>query len=684
MQAASLNIWDIYYIFRYEKGTFMKTMRDIVVMVPVFLGWLSMFGSTPKINTLTVDCPLNITLTEGNKFDPTVTGFPIIKTNTGGAVTTTYFEIFQKGSCQNKTDLVTRIFTTTNADGEQVRCNQSIFIRHLTVNDIRVPADTNLVYPIDKSLTLALLRLSKEPSSLKISFVDSLISPFCMTPMRIKRKWTITDICNGSSRNLTSLVILENFENSFKHNVDLSDVICDDEGYINISPKGEFGPYTYIWNTGNTGTGIAEVGPGVYRVTITDRFNCKQTLLYTIKSMAEAADIGGRITSLNGYRVYPDSIIFGDPGNIKQLCISENGGLQYGFILYQKNPGFYAYTMKKTSGALSGVTTRDIVLIQKHILGIQKFSDTLKYLAADVNNNFNVTASDISEIRKLILGLKTSFTFVPSWYFIKTNWADVIKPFQTLSSITFKGVDVFTFPRLNADVLGLKLGDIDLSYRDKFTNGDIDLRSKNASINLHVSDQNFQTGEPIRIPIYLTGSEDLEGMQFALQLQYVEKIQIVQSQVPTDQIHITDEGLIRLSWSTGNVLAWNKTQALFHIVSIANKTGNLAEFLGLSFTLTPEVYTSQDQTEIIGLLIGKDFSTNFNKLFPNPARDIIYLTTEAKAGQIKFYNVEGKLIYQMNTSKHTIIHVQDWKRGIYFYQLVLEGEKTHSGKIVVH
>ena len=87
---------------------------------------------------------------------------------------------------------------------------------------------------------------------------------------------------------------------------------------------------------------------------------------------------------------------------------------------------------------------------------------------------------------------------------------------------------------------------------------------------------------------------------------------------------------------------------------------------------------------VIGLLIGKDFPTSFNKLFPNPARDIIYLTTEAKAGEIKFYNVEGKLIYQMNTSKHTIIPVQDWKPGIYFYQLVLEGEKTHSGKIVVH
>lgn len=58
---------------------------------------------------------------------------------------------------------------------------------------------------------------------------------------------------------------------------------------------------------------------------------------------------------------------------------------------------------------LEGVTTMDIILIQKHILGIKSLDSPYKIIAADVNNSQSITASDIAEIRKLILGVIESF-----------------------------------------------------------------------------------------------------------------------------------------------------------------------------------------------------------------------------------------------------------------------------------
>ncbi|NOT36499.1 MAG: redoxin domain-containing protein [Saprospiraceae bacterium] len=57
---------------------------------------------------------------------------------------------------------------------------------------------------------------------------------------------------------------------------------------------------------------------------------------------------------------------------------------------------------------LNGVSTADIVILQKFILRIKPINN-LQYNIADVNGNGTVSTSDIAEIRKLILGASTSF-----------------------------------------------------------------------------------------------------------------------------------------------------------------------------------------------------------------------------------------------------------------------------------
>jgi hypothetical protein len=67
----------------------------------------------------------------------------------------------------------------------------------------------------------------------------------------------------------------------------------------------------------------------------------------------------------------------------------------------------------------NGVTTADITLIRRHVLGLTLLDSPYKVMAGDVNGSDSVTTADITLIRRLILGTATTFSgglwrFVPS------------------------------------------------------------------------------------------------------------------------------------------------------------------------------------------------------------------------------------------------------------------------------
>lgn len=95
-------------------------------------------------------------------------------------------------------------------------------------------------------------------------------------------------------------------------------------------------------------------------------------------------------------------------------------------------------TFKNVSNALLKVdynlnynddlTALDLLLIQKHILAIERFGDYRKLLAADANNDGDINVLDIVELRRLILGLSNSLpNNTPSVYFLFQNANNLIK-----------------------------------------------------------------------------------------------------------------------------------------------------------------------------------------------------------------------------------------------------------------
>ncbi len=100
----------------------------------------------------------------------------------------------------------------------------------------------------------------------------------------------------------------------------------------------------------------------------------------------------------------------------------------------------------KNDNPLNGVTTFDMVLITQHILAITPLDDPYLLSAADVDNSGTVTTLDLVHIRRVILGINTTFPSGQSWKFDP--------PSVSLTNLT-NAQDV--------NFVAIKVGDVNLS-----------------------------------------------------------------------------------------------------------------------------------------------------------------------------------------------------------------------------
>ena len=82
----------------------------------------------------------------------------------------------------------------------------------------------------------------------------------------------------------------------------------------------------------------------------------------------------------------------------------------------------YTLTPQKNHIPLNGVSTFDLVLMTKHILGVQPFDNPYQWIAADVNRSKTVTAFDLVLLRKMILAIDTEFSNNTSWRFVNAAY----------------------------------------------------------------------------------------------------------------------------------------------------------------------------------------------------------------------------------------------------------------------
>lgn len=158
-------------------------------------------------------------------------------------------------------------------------------------------------------------------------------------------------------------------------------------------------------------------------------------------------------------------------------CLGDSLGLNFISIVTNQNghwssfgsttrPGYTTHiTPSKNINPLNGVSTNDLVLISKHILGIQPLDSPYKLIAADANQDGKITTTDIVVLRKLILGIANELPNGRSWRFMPQNYTfpNPLNPFQPpfperieVPNTADPAPSYFSFK-------GVKIGDVDFS-----------------------------------------------------------------------------------------------------------------------------------------------------------------------------------------------------------------------------
>jgi len=123
--------------------------------------------------------------------------------------------------------------------------------------------------------------------------------------------------------------------------------------------------------------------------------------------------------------------------------------------------GDYTVAPERDTSDLNGVSTFDLVLITKHILGLEPLDSPWKIIAADANKSNSVTTFDIVEIRKVILGLYPSFPGNTSWRFLpaSSNFPNPANPFGTALPVGSISINNLQANQTGVNFKGTKIGD---------------------------------------------------------------------------------------------------------------------------------------------------------------------------------------------------------------------------------
>ncbi len=398
------------------------------------------------------------------------------------------------------------------------------------------------------------------------------------------------------------------------------------------------------------------------------------------------ARITGLVTDEKGEDINPVEIGLYRNGNM----MVERTGNPYLFgdlvkdIEYELRPD-------RNDDHINGVSTQDIIRIQKHILGQEAINTPYKMLAADVNNSSTITSADINEIRKLVLGNIAEFSKVRSWSFVPTDYvfADPTTPWAAPRTKT-----VMLDDHKVVNFMAFKMGDVTGNAVAGLT-GNSQVRT-NGFLNLEMDELNLQAGQVYQVEMKSSDFEKINGYQFtfkfdqtALSFEGFESgaIQLTESNFGVQKL---TEGLMSTSWNSRTPVSLTKDEVLFKLTFRAMKDGNIAQMLTVTDDVTrAEAYTTSDDVKGVRLGIRTSNGWVESGVFelyqnePNPFSKqtvVAFRLPEASQVKLTIYDAAGKVIrvYEQDGAKGlnqiTIQRSEVNAAGVLYYQLDAQTE----------
>ncbi len=249
----------------------------------------------------------------------------------------------------------------------------------------------------------------------------------------------------------------------------------------------------------------------------------------------------------------------------------------------------YRIEPHKDGDYLNGITTIDLVLIQRHILGIETIHDERILLAADVNNDGKVTASDISDLRKLILGTKNEMAGKRSWIFLLKDY----KENDPMLIPRYASINAQKNHTYTNDFIGIKIGDINLSADAFLSSNIVKSRAQSKFIQIHqaekISDNEY------RVSIGADDAGWITGLQMGLKWDANVKVKdIVSGIIDLKPENFTlNSASLKVSWSSSEGIRIPKDGVLFDLILTDVGDVNTDSWLSISTDFSSEWIDNQ-------------------------------------------------------------------------------------------
>lgn len=474
-------------------------------------------------------------------------------------------------------------------------------------------------------------------------------------------------IDNGSFDNCTDSadLLISVFPNTFD---------CDDLGLREVT-------FTVTDDAGNTASCTS-------MITISDDLqNCP------------FANIRGTISNEAGAGVSEVQVSLA--GNASDEFTTNSDG-QFAFLDLPTGAG-YSIIPRKNIRAINGVSTRDLVILARHILDLSPLDSPYKRIAADINNSGTITAFDMVHLRKMILFITQEFTDNTSWRFVREDYVfpNMNNPFQS----SFP--EVFTVEQLNqsidnANFVAIKIGDLNDDARPNRLLGE-ESQDRNGSGHLVISDQKLKAGQEYLIPIQLGQATALSGFQFDLRIndESVEILEVINGKLDMTNSFASslfDEGILRTSYYNSSAEYFNMDDTLFYV-----KIGVLSDqllsniFYLMDADLAAEYYDEHIESYQLRLLFEAEKIKSERSLFqnfPNPfttQTNIQFTLDKGMDVQLKLFSENGsEVLVRTISGKPGVNTVVIDKRsigevsGLYFYSLTAVDGWSETRKMIIY
>ncbi len=377
--------------------------------------------------------------------------------------------------------------------------------------------------------------------------------------------------------------------------------------------------------------------------------------------------------------------------NMPVSYTDEEGNYAFGDM---PSGGAYQVIPSKNDDPKNGISTLDLILIQRHILGVKKFDSPYQYIAADIDRSSQVDGVDLIELRKLILGIYDDFPDNESWRFIDDafEFAQIENPwvsvFPELYTISILDTD------MEIDFIGVKVGDINGDVEANHLDAVIDARSSRWPLVFRYDEGSASKGEVLSIPIYASNYEQVSGWQGTF-MGTGAKLLGVESRaldIGNKVSHLDDvSNSLTVSYGSVELEEFDESTVLFELIVEATGVSPYSKLIELNSSITvSEGYRSFDQ--IVNLeLEAKATGLQIDFIKPNPWKtvtDIEITLDKAGRARLEFYDVSGRLVLvksdEYEVGSHTIrLWREEFPAAGMLYVKLISGGMTTEKKMIL-